>query len=220
MGTTLLMSSTYHPQTDGKTERVNACLKSYLRCMTSYRPTKLKRQAMGVILKSTLEEAQNRIKQQADKNRTEREFQVGEWVYLRLQPYRQTSVQLRRSLKLSAKFFGLYQFTARMGKVAYKIYLPFTSKIHPVFHVSQLKPKLGEVLLPQTTLPSLDSNGYMKVTPLQVLSTRNVKKHQELLEQVLVQWAHSTAADATWEDKASIRKQFPKMILEEKNHIE
>ncbi|XP_026416204.1 uncharacterized protein LOC113311598 [Papaver somniferum] len=250
MGTTLHMSSAYHPQTDGQTKRVNACLESYLRCMTSYRPTKWitpfqalygynpqqfglfshntspnavledylqKRHAMGIILKSTLEEAQHRTKQQADKNRTEGEFQIGDWVYLRLQPYRQTSVQLRKNLKLYAKFFGPYQVLAKLGKVAYKIQLPPSSRIHPVFHVSQLNPKLGAGLLPQTTLTALDSKGCMKVTPLQVLSSRTVKKHQQIVDQVLIHWAHSSEADATWEDKEALLQQFPKFILEDKN---
>ncbi|XP_026459201.1 uncharacterized protein LOC113359843 [Papaver somniferum] len=235
MGTALHMSSAYHPQTDGQTERpqyntissslwlqptaiglfshqqsANAAVEDYLQ----------KRQDMGILLKSTLEEAQHRIKQHDNKRRTDREFQVGDWVYLRLQPYRQTSVQLRRSLKLSAKFFGPYQVTAKIGKVAYKLNLPVTSRIHPVFHVSQLKPKLGEGLLPQTTLPSMDSNGCLKVTPFQILSTRTVKKNQQLVDQVLVHWNHSAAADATREDKALIKQQFPKLILEDKNQIE
>lgn len=36
----LKMSTTYHPQTDGQTERVNQCMKTFLRCFANACPTK------------------------------------------------------------------------------------------------------------------------------------------------------------------------------------
>jgi hypothetical protein len=44
------------------------------------------------LLRQNLSDAQNRMKTFADRKRTEREFEVGDYVYLRLQPYRQCSV--------------------------------------------------------------------------------------------------------------------------------
>lgn len=64
------------------------------------------------------------MKQQAYSKRTKRESAVGDWVYLKLQPYRQISLALRQSLKLCAKYYGPYQILARVGKVAYKLELP------------------------------------------------------------------------------------------------
>jgi hypothetical protein len=94
-------------------------------------------------LKQHLQRAQQRMKSQADKNRSERHFSIGESVYLKLQPYIQTSVIPRSNNKLSFKFFGPYEILEKIGPVAYKLQLPSTSVIHPVFHVLQLKKAPG-----------------------------------------------------------------------------
>jgi hypothetical protein len=65
------------------------------------------------------------------------------WVFLRLQPYCQKSVAMRSNLKLSPRFFGPFQVVKKKGAVAYKLASPDDAKIHPVFHVSCLKKKLG-----------------------------------------------------------------------------
>jgi hypothetical protein len=79
------------------------------------------------------------MKRQADKGCSERVFAVGDHVYLKLQPYMQSSVAHYSNNKLSFKFFGQFRISARVGSVAYKLELPATALIHPVFHVSQLK---------------------------------------------------------------------------------
>ncbi|XP_059310551.1 uncharacterized protein LOC132061887 [Lycium ferocissimum] len=94
------------------------------------------RQSLLQQLKDNLHTAQARIKFLADKNRTDRVLQAGDWVYLKLQPYRQAYVAIRKNLKLSAKFYGLFQILEKIRSVAYHLDLPDGSQIHPVFHVS------------------------------------------------------------------------------------
>lgn len=88
------------------------------------------------LLKNHLAVAQNRMKVHADCNRTDRQFQVGEQVLLKLQPYAQNSVVNRPYPKLAFKFYRPFQVLERMGRAAYKLKLPDNSMIHPVFHVS------------------------------------------------------------------------------------
>ncbi|KAK1647967.1 hypothetical protein QYE76_065772 [Lolium multiflorum] len=60
---------------------------------------------------------QQRMKAQADKHRTERTFEVGAEVFLRLQPYLQSSVARRANHKLAFKFFGPFRVLERVSPV-------------------------------------------------------------------------------------------------------
>ena len=62
------------------------------------------------LLKDNLNLAQNRMKQQADQHHSERSFDVGDWIFLRLQPYKQMSLkQAKKDNKLSPKYYGPYK---------------------------------------------------------------------------------------------------------------
>ena len=115
------------------------------------------------------------MKQQYDLHRSEREFQEGEWVFLKLQPYKKQSMAYRASHKLSPMFFAPFQNLERIGEAAYKLDLLAGSAVHPVFHMSYLKTKLGKHNVSMSLLPSVNSQGFLTPEPVAVLETRSDK---------------------------------------------
>ena len=164
------------------------------------------------MLKTQLAQAQNRMKQQANKLRTDRVFQVGEQVLLRLQPYAQSSVVNRPFPKLSFKFFGPYTILERIGGEAYRLDLPAGSRVHNVFHVSQLKPFLPDHTPHYSDIQKLVDLSAHSTVPVKILERRLVKHSNTTIPQVLFQWSGFSPASATWEDFYVVQKQFPEAI--------
>jgi hypothetical protein len=106
----------------------------------SVNATLIERQQFLELLKQHLTKAQNRMKAIANVKRLERVFQIGGLVLLKLQPYAQSTVVNRPCPKVVIKYFGPYKIVAKIGAAAYKLELPENCQVHPVFHVSQLKP--------------------------------------------------------------------------------
>ena len=96
--------------------------------------------------------AHNRMKQQVDEHHIERGFEVGDWVFLRLQPYKSLK-QSKKDNKLSPKYYGSYKVLQKIGTMAYKLELPTSLCIHPVFHVSFLMKVIGDKILVQSIFP-------------------------------------------------------------------
>lgn len=261
LGTKLYMSTAYHPQTDGQTERLNRCLETYLRCMCFQRPHSWRkwlshaewwyntnyhsslgtssyqalygqeppnymvanlglgtvhnvkewgkeRESVTQELRENLLKAQNRMKQFADQRRVDREFKVGDSVFLKLQPYRQYTVAERRNLKLSSRYFGPFEILEKIGPVAYRLQLPEGSRIHPVFHVSLLKksPPSGQPTSPNA--PPTGEEEQLHVKPIEILDRRSIRRGNKAVTQVLVRWSHLPEDRATWEDYWSLKEQF------------
>jgi hypothetical protein len=164
------------------------------------------------LLKENLQRSQNRMKRYADLRRTEREFKAGDWVYLRLQPYRQVSAAWQRNLKLSPRFYGPFLVLSQVGAVAYKLDLPLGSLIHPIFHVSQLKLKVGRSVTPLIHLPPINLAGVIQVEPEEVLDRRSRKIHNKAVVELLVRWQGQTAAEATWEVFHKLKNSYPHLV--------
>jgi len=86
-------------------------------------------------------------------------FEVGDLVFLKLQPYRQLSLKKSGAENLKPHFYGHYRVIMRVGEVAYKLELPEGSRIHNIFHVSCLKKALGQHIIASVDLPPLDEEG-------------------------------------------------------------
>ena len=89
-------------------------------------------------VRANLKAAQDRQKSFADRKRRFKEFQVGDHVFVRIQPRRST-LQWSGCAKLAPRYFGPFQILAKVGPVAYQLALPSHIRIHNVFHVSVLK---------------------------------------------------------------------------------
>lgn len=128
-----------------------------------------KRQLITKLLHQLLLRAQQRMKHQADKNRSERSFEVGDKVYFKLQPHVRSSVAFGSNHKLSYRFYGPFEITAKVGSVAYRLKLPESAMIHPVVHVSQLKKHVFPGTEVLQDLSSVVTNPDAPVLPVQVL---------------------------------------------------
>jgi hypothetical protein len=194
---TALLSTAFHPETDGQTERVNAVMEQYIRIYTSYlqddwmnwlafaeftannsvsETTKVspflanygqhprmgfepstnapypayqalqvaeadkfvkKMEELQQFLTDEMTWAQSVYEAAANKNRTPAPaYQVGDFVWLDTRNINTN----RPAKKLDWKNAGPYEVEKVISPHAYRLKLPDTVKIHPVFHTSVLRP--------------------------------------------------------------------------------
>ncbi|KAD5961580.1 hypothetical protein E3N88_13053 [Mikania micrantha] len=229
-GTALQMSSAYHPETDGQTEVINRCLEAYLRCFAVDKPKTWAQWlpwaefwynstfhsssgmspfevVYGRKPPTVFHYGQGEIKVET----VAKELQDRD---LALQVLKHNLADAQSAMKANATSQGS-QFFEKVGKVAYKLLLPVTSKVHPVFHVSLLKKAIrGEA---ENVLPvELEMDAQDLLIPASVLDSRILQLGSKAVEQWLVQWKDQTEEEATWENKEWVQTQFPNLSLEVK----
>ncbi|KZV14018.1 hypothetical protein F511_44611 [Dorcoceras hygrometricum] len=152
----------------------------------------------------------------ANAHRRDIAFQVGDKVFLKLRPHKQQSVCSRIFQKLAPRYYGPFPVIQKVGNVAYKLQLPAGSRIHPVFHASQLKKAVGKDTQSRELPLGLEQDLTYNYEPVKVLARRLKKQAGVLVPQVLIQWKDKPIEEATWEDAADFASQFPETSLEDK----
>jgi hypothetical protein len=115
--------------------------------------------------------------------------------------------------KLSYKYFGPYTILEWIGDVAYKLELSVTAKIHPIFHVYQLKPFLADYTPVYKDLLSIPDLTAIVPVPAEIFERRLVRKGNAATPQILVKWAHLPVSCSTWEDYYVLKSRFPHASL-------
>lgn len=83
-----------------------------------------------------------------------------------------------QNIKLFPRYYGPFQVIQKIWEVAYKLDLPLGSQIYPVFHVSQLKKKLGEQIMPLPHLSTVTFEGMLAREPEAILEHRLKEKRE------------------------------------------
>lgn len=128
------------------------------------------------VIRKKLLKAQAAMKLFADYKRREATYQVGDWVLLKLRPRRQGSAKgsSAKEGKLAKRFYGPFKVLERIGSVAYRLQLPQTARIHPVFHCLVLKRFHGSPSEQETSvqLPTSFLQDQPVISPLAILDQR------------------------------------------------
>ena len=106
-----------------------------------------------------------------------------------------------------------------MGLTAYKLKLPPESKIHPVFHVSQLKPFTPNYSPVFSGLPAITDLTTVDTMPVKILNRKMSKRGDAPMIQIQVAW-DTTPPSTTWEDYEVLRQRYPQAAIWEDDAAE
>jgi hypothetical protein len=100
-----------------------------------------------------------------------------------------------------------------ISEVAYCLELPASAKVHPVFHVSQLKLFTASYAPVFSELPVAPNLQVSAPVPVEILECCLVQKGNAAVPQVLIRWAHMPEGCTTWEDYYVLKNRYPDALI-------
>ena len=112
--------------------------------------------------------------------------------------------QAKKDNKLSPKYYGPYKVLQKIGTMAYKLELPTSSRVHPIFHVSCLNKVIGNKIPVQTILLELDEEGKIILEHEAITDTRVGQLRNRSISEYLIKWRKLPVEDSSWEHESFI----------------
>ncbi|GKA08549.1 putative reverse transcriptase domain-containing protein [Tanacetum coccineum] len=235
LGTRLDMSTAYHPQTDGQRERIIQTLEDMLwafvldfggiwdvhlllvefsynnsnhssvRC-EPFEALYGRNYRSPIILKA----ARDRQKSYADKRRKPLEFSVGDYVLLKVSPWKGV-VRFGKKGKLAPRFVRPFEIVEKVGHVAYRLRLPEElNDVHDTYHVSNLKKCLADPTL-QVPLDEIRVDDKLNFVeePVEIMEREFKKLKRSRIVIVKVRWNSKRGRKFTWEREDQMKIKYP-----------
>jgi hypothetical protein len=161
-------------------------------------------------IQNNLKAAQSRQKSYADIQRRPLQFQVRDFIYLRVSPTRGIQ-RFGVKGKLAPRHIGPFEILEICGPVAYRLQIPSQLEaIHNIFHVSQLRKcvKIPTEIIDSQAIEIEPDPTYTE-HPLRVLETKERSARNETIRMFKIQWNHRTKEEATWETESYLQHNFP-----------
>ncbi|WMV24817.1 hypothetical protein MTR67_018202 [Solanum verrucosum] len=150
------------------------------------------------LIRDRLKMAHSRQKSYADNRKRGLEFEVGDWVYLKISPMKGV-MKFGKKGKLSPRYVGPYEILKRVEKVAYELKLPIKlAPVHPVFHIFMLKKCIGNPMsiVPLEGLGVNENLSYEKVSG-EILDCQVKKLRNKEVASVKVLWRNHLVEGVT-----------------------
>ena len=142
------------------------------------------------------------------------EFVVGEKAYVKVSPMKGV-IRFNKAGKLNPRYVGPFEILEKVGTLAYILALPpDMSRIHNVFHVSQLRRYISDpsqILEAGPLLVEGNLNEGLKYEeiPIRIVDNKDQVLRRRTIPYIRVQRSNHTEREATWELEEKMREQYP-----------